>query len=132
MMQQTNQTPSLMLSADSSLNKSSLNRRYFMQAVQMLRRGLDKVGSLWLVLVTVLALTYFSVSQVNAVEAVNINTADVATLASELVGVGPEIAKRIVEFRERHGAFKSVEALVDVRGIGPALLEKNLSILTLE
>jgi|TARA_A100001015_G_C14795134_1_gene634641 competence protein ComEA len=132
MMQQTNQTPSLMLSADSSLNKSSLNRRYFMQAVQMLKRGLDKVGSLWLVLVTVLALTYFSVSQVNAVEAVNINTADVATLASELVGVGPEIAKRIVEFRERHGAFKSVEALVDVRGIGPALLEKNLSILTLE
>jgi competence protein ComEA len=132
MMQQTNQTPSLMLSAESSLNKSSLNRRYFMQAVQMLRRGLDKVGSLWLVLVTVLALTYFSVSQVNAVEAVNINTADVATLASELVGVGPEIAKRIVEFRERHGAFKSVEALVDVRGIGPALLEKNLSILTLE
>jgi competence protein ComEA len=132
MMQQTNQTPSLMLSAESSLNKSSLNRRYFMQAVQMLKRGLDKVGSLWLVLVTVLALTYFSVSQVNAVEAVNINTADVATLASELVGVGPEIAKRIVEFRERHGAFKSVEALVDVRGIGPALLEKNLSILTLE
>jgi competence protein ComEA len=132
MMQQTNQTPSLMLSADSSLNKSLLNRRYFMQAVQMLKRGLDKVGSLWLVLVTVLALTYFSVSQVNAVEAVNINTADVATLASELVGVGPEIAKRIVEFRERHGAFKSVEALVDVRGIGPALLEKNLSILTLE
>ena len=103
-----------------------------MQAVQMLKRGLDKVGSLWLVLVTVLALTYFSVSQVNAVEAVNINTADVATLASELVGVGPEIAKRIVEFRERHGAFKSVEALVDVLGIGPALLEKNLSILTLE
>ena len=103
-----------------------------MQAVQMLKRGLDKVGSLWLVLVTVLALTYFSVSQVNAVEAVNINTADVATLASELVGVGPEIAKCIVEFRECHGAFKSVEALVDVRGIGPALLEKNLSILTLE
>ena len=43
----------------------------------------------------------------------------------ELVGVGPELAKRIVDFRERYGEFKSIEALGDVRGIGPSLLTKN-------
>ena len=40
-------------------------------------------------------------------------------------GVGPELAKRIVDFRERYGEFKSIEALGDVRGIGPSLLAKN-------
>ncbi len=39
--------------------------------------------------------------------------------------MGPELAKRIVDFRERYGEFKSIEALGDVRGIGPNLLSKN-------
>ena len=39
--------------------------------------------------------------------------------------MGPELAKRIVDFRERYGEFKSIEALGDVRGIGPSLLTKN-------
>jgi competence ComEA-like helix-hairpin-helix protein len=54
------------------------------------------------------------------------------TLASQLVGVGPQLAKRIVEFRERYGAFKSLEALSDVRGIGTVLLEKNEQRIVLE
>jgi competence ComEA-like helix-hairpin-helix protein len=65
-------------------------------------------------------------------ETVNINRADVSTLASQLVGVGPQLAKRIVEFRERYGAFKSLEALSDVRGIGTVLLEKNEQRIVLE
>ena len=43
-----------------------------------------------------------------------------------------QLAKRIVEFRERYGAFKSVEALSDVRGIGTVLLEKNEQRIELE
>lgn len=57
--------------------------------------------------------------------AVDINTADAASLAAELKGVGQERAKAIVEYREANGPFRSVDDLVKVKGIGPALLEKN-------
>ncbi|WP_291380183.1 ComEA family DNA-binding protein [Demequina sp.] len=52
---------------------------------------------------------------------VNINTADVAVL-EDLPGVGPVLAGRIVEYRERHGPFASVDALESVTGVGPAVL----------
>ena len=92
----------------------------------------EKRSSFWLTLVAALTLTYFAVLPVYGAETVNTNRADVNTLASQLVGVGPQLAKRIVEFRERYGAFKSVEALSDVRGIGTVLLEKNEQRLVLE
>jgi competence ComEA-like helix-hairpin-helix protein len=57
---------------------------------------------------------------------VNINTATEAELAT-LKRVGPVIAKRIVEYRLQHGAFASPAALQDVKGIGPKILEENLS-----
>ena len=60
-----------------------------------------------------------------AVEKVNINTADAATLDRVLQGVGPAKAAAIVEHRRQHGPFRSVEQLVNVRGIGPATLEIN-------
>jgi competence protein ComEA len=41
-----------------------------------------------------------------------------------LPGVGPALAKRIVEFREIHGAFKSVEDLLKVQGIGEKVLAR--------
>ena len=40
-----------------------------------------------------------------------------------LPGVGPATAKAIIEERERRGGFRSVEDLLDVRGIGPAKLD---------
>ena len=48
---------------------------------------------------------------------ININTAD-ATALDTLPRVGPAIAKRIIEFREENGPFKSVEELMNVSGIG--------------
>src|SRR5690554_4040061 len=42
---------------------------------------------------------------------VNINTADAATLATSLQGVGPAKARAIVEYRQTHGAFKSADQL---------------------
>ena len=36
----------------------------------------------------------------------------------ELDGIGPALAKRIVEYRESHGSFRSVEELREVEGIG--------------
>lgn len=52
---------------------------------------------------------------------VDVNTADVDTLES-LPGVGPATAEAIVAHRERHGPFRRVEDLLDVRGIGDAKL----------
>lgn len=54
---------------------------------------------------------------------IDLNTASVTEL-EELPGVGPSIAARIVEHRERNGPFTSVEGLLEVSGIGPATLEE--------
>ena len=60
---------------------------------------------------------------------VDINTADVTLLAKKLKGVGPRLARRIVAFREEHGPFPTVEALIEVKGVGNSVLEKNHKIL---
>lgn len=64
--------------------------------------------------------------------AVNLNTADIETLARELNGVGMAKARAIVEYREAHGEFTMVDELLEVKGIGMAILEKNLSKLTVK
>ena len=56
---------------------------------------------------------------------VNINTADARTIDTALVGGGPKTAKAIVDYRAKHGPFKSVDDLEKVKGIGPKLIEKN-------
>jgi competence protein ComEA len=58
-----------------------------------------------------------------AERAVNLNTASVADLEA-LNGIGPAKAQAIVEYREKNGAFKSVEDLKMVRGIGDKLFEQ--------
>jgi len=35
-----------------------------------------------------------------------------------LPGIGPKLAKRIVEFREKHGPYRRIEDLLVVRGMG--------------
>ena len=54
---------------------------------------------------------------------VNINTASVEQLTT-LPGVGPKLAARIVEYRQKSGPFKSTQELLNVRGIGEKNLEK--------
>lgn len=60
-----------------------------------------------------------------AASTVNLNTADMETLSRALVGIGPAKARAIVEYRNTRGSFRSVDELLEVRGIGPATLEKN-------
>lgn len=63
---------------------------------------------------------------------VNINTADAATLARELTGIGESRAAAIVAYRNQNGPFRSVEELTLVKGIGPRVIEQNRSILRAE
>ncbi len=51
----------------------------------------------------------------------DLNRATVAELA-RLPGVGPGLAQRIIEERERRGRFESSEALRQVVGVGPKKL----------
>jgi competence protein ComEA len=53
---------------------------------------------------------------------IDINSASADEL-DELPGIGPKLAQAIVEHRKAHGAFSSIEALLDVPGIGEAKLE---------
>ena len=54
---------------------------------------------------------------------VNINTADLTGLDS-LPGIGPAYAQRIIEYRTTNGPFKTIDELDNVKGIGPATINK--------
>lgn len=59
----------------------------------------------------------------NSLLLVNINTASADSFAM-LPFVGPALSKRIVEYRDKHGPYQSVDQLVAVYGIGPKNIEK--------
>ncbi|RON63719.1 helix-hairpin-helix domain-containing protein [Pseudomonas fluorescens] len=56
---------------------------------------------------------------------VDLNGADAATLQKQLSGVGEAKAKAIVAYRETNGPFASVDELLEVKGIGKAILDRN-------
>lgn len=60
---------------------------------------------------------------------VDLNTADAATLARELKGIGPARAEAIIAWREANGPFKAPEDIVLVQGIGERVLEDNRALL---
>jgi competence protein ComEA len=65
-----------------------------------------------------------------AAEKIDINQADVSMLAT-LPGIGPKTAENIDSYRQANGPFKSLDDLLNVRGIGPAKLEKIKPLVTL-
>lgn len=52
---------------------------------------------------------------------VDLNTAEAWELEL-LPGIGPKLALRIIEYRDRHGPFRSPDDLLKVNGIGPKKL----------
>jgi len=60
---------------------------------------------------------------------VNINTATPEQLQT-VPGIGPATAEKIIQMRRSYGAFKSVDDLRAIRGIGPKRLEKMRKYLT--
>lgn len=61
--------------------------------------------------------------------AIDLNAADASVLAL-LPGVGPGLARRIVEHRRRVGGFKSAREIDDVPGIGAKTAERMLPYVT--
>lgn len=61
----------------------------------------------------------------------NINSASAEELET-LSGIGPQMAQRIIQYREKHGNFTSVDALTEVKGLGEKTLEKLKPFITVE
>lgn len=60
----------------------------------------------------------------NASGKVNINTASAEEMADKLNGIGIQLAKRIVDYREQNGRFKSIDEIKNVSGIGEKRFEQ--------
>ncbi|QIQ20633.1 ComEA family DNA-binding protein [Zophobihabitans entericus] len=80
---------------------------------------------------TALANTTNPSQQQEQVQQISINNASAEELAAKLNGVGLSKARRIVEYREKYGAFTTIEQLKEVSGIGQSILDKNRAIMTL-
>ena len=64
-------------------------------------------------------------------ERINLNTASAEELM-ELPGIGEELARRVVEYREANGPFRTVELLTEVSGIGQRKLAALEGLATVE
>ncbi len=76
-------------------------------------------------LVAILAATPFAFA-----EALDINSASASMLADSITGIGDKKAQAIVQYRDSHGPFASVDDLASVKGIGLKTVEKNRDKLT--
>ncbi len=59
-----------------------------------------------------------------AAEVVNINKANASAMQENLPGIGPVKSQAIVDYRNKHGSFKSLDDLKNVPGIGDATVKK--------
>ena len=59
------------------------------------------------------------------------NKANASALQHYLKGIGEKKAKKIVEYRQQHKKFKSIDEIQEVKGIGEKLYKKIKSSLSL-
>lgn len=62
---------------------------------------------------------------------ININTADAQAL-SNLKGIGPELAQRILDYRSKSGKFKNIEEVKNVKGIGDKIYSQIAPLITVK
>ncbi|MDY6861630.1 MAG: ComEA family DNA-binding protein [Thermodesulfobacteriota bacterium] len=68
--------------------------------------------------------------EVTISEKININTGTQEDF-EKIKGIGPGLAKKIIEYRESHGNFESIEDIINVKGIGKKKLEKIKDCITI-
>ena len=56
---------------------------------------------------------------------VNVNNADAKAIAKALSGIGKVKSEAIVQYRNQHGKFKTIEDLIKVRGVSRRIVRKN-------
>ena len=62
-------------------------------------------------------------NQFDKEQVVNINTADISRLET-LEGIGEKTAQAIIDYRNEHGGFVSLEQIINVKGVGEKKFEK--------
>ncbi len=77
----------------------------------------------WFWLLAAFLILTLSTGRVTA-DIVNINKADTAAMQEHLPGIGPVKSQAIVDYRKKHGPFKSIDDLKNVPGIGDATVKK--------
>ncbi len=75
--------------------------------------------------VMVVILFLSAIQMACAAKQVDINHADIQTIAASLDGIGESKAKAIVDYRTQHGPFSKAEDLSAVKGVGVKTVSKN-------
>jgi comEA protein len=89
--------------------------------VKQIRRTMVLVLCLGLILAPAAAMAQKSKSTLT--EKVNLNTATLEQLQT-LPGVGPSLAKTIIDYRSKSGKFSKIEELLNVKGVGEKKYQK--------
>lgn len=66
---------------------------------------------------------------VQTTQKINLNTADESALVHAVKGIGKKRAEAIIQYREEHGQFKSLDELAYVHGLGAAFVKRNKELL---
>jgi competence protein ComEA len=96
----------------------------------------SKITSLLVLVLVLFSLNQLGFAQVSAPaketgKSVNINTAGQAEL-EQLPGIGPSLAKKILDFRQKNGQFKTPNDLMAVPGIGEKKFEQLKNLITVK
>ena len=79
----------------------------------------------------ILAVSLLTTSTLLA-DVVNINKATAAALQENLRGIGEKKAQAIVAYRKEYGAFKTLDEIMEVKGIGKGIFKKIKSSIALD
>lgn len=60
------------------------------------------------------------------IEKIDLNSADLKTIADAINGIGPKRALAIVKYRDTHGPFATIEELANVKGISSKFVENRI------